>query len=660
MKNFLKVLSVSLLILLGVLAFAAVGGWIFREDIISKGEVMLDEMLVSQGYFISYERSPWSTETGFELSDITIYETKAKKQPSAILTGAQLQIPISASLRDGAPHIFCRAKDAELTFFSEQGDTKLKNLELDLQVVPGQFTLQTLKGDFQGIALDLQADAELPEVEEAESVAPSEPAPDEAPKELVSALDFSAVPKLAAALDYRAADFGPGLSLKVTSTLAEGDAVKLTLAGETKSFPSAGKDLKIAGTILTNPDGTVGIDDLKIEDGEQHAEVQGELSENSVLRLAKLESNLDWITILRGLPGAEEQLPELLFTRPPAFTATGDYDLKAPEKSQLNAEISDAAFAWTLSGEPARVLTIDKLTTNAKLSDGQLDLSDLVAELLDGQILGSANYTPFASEPAWEADVTGSNVSLAQITTLSGTDPVPGVTGLQFKGSGGLKPESINGEGRMTIERGNFVSAPIVGNLLKVLGNLLPLIGEHPEDEATTSFQIQDGVFTSNDLRIAVSAAEVGGKGSIDLGTLQTKLEAKASLRGKLKVISSSLSDTLAFTGEGPISDVRWRSNALNKAVSNQTKSADLAAELERAIEGSDSLSQGDKELLRDAGEQVLGGFLRDLGMGRPKADPAVKPSEAAPNPGQPIQPTEPEVPAAAPPKAKKFVPPGG
>ena len=106
--------------------------------------------------------------------------------------------------------------------------------------------------------------------------------------------------------------------------------------------------------------------------------------------------------------------------------------------------------------------------------------------------------------------------------------------------------------GQLQIEKGHFVHAPVIGPLLELLSGLMPLVGEKPEDIITANFTITDGVLETDDLKLAVSAAEVDGRGAINLADNNTNIQAAAKLRGTLGQLTSILGEALAVEGSGP------------------------------------------------------------------------------------------------------------
>lgn len=570
-----------------LLALAAVGaGYFFRGKFIAAAQERLNRALAEKQIYLDYKLGAEARLTALTLRDLTLYQDSERKQPALTLDHLTLRIALLPSLLHGSPEIAASTHNAKLVFFAP--DDQIIWEDLDLSYLHGQdaHNLELLQATSRNLEFRVSARWDLPAKATAPASASSQPQPAPAPPPAPTPtpppalgapasvvpppavpLDLSSLAALAQALDYRKVSFQPKITLHADGKRSADGSVTWTLAGDTRSFPSQGTDLHLAGSATASANDAISLDEFTVSQGPAKAVLKGTFRRSSkVIEVAQFDSTLDWTAILRDFPALDGSLATAQTTTPPHLTAQGKHMLGHPEKSDLAFSLAGWGLNY-LRGPDRPPLEFRDLQLQGTLREGVVEIPTFQGGLASGVIQGKASVAPFADKLTWRSSFQAQNLALARLVKPTSKFPAEGSIQLAFDGSGSNEPQTLQGNGVLKVLNGRFVEVDILGSLLRFLAKVSPSINPAAADQVAGTFAVRDGVLRTEDLLMEVSATQVNVKGQVDLSSRQTKLEAHANLRGLLSAITQSFTDGqgLVIEGTGPVDDIDWKLRKLGK-----------------------------------------------------------------------------------------------
>jgi hypothetical protein len=376
---------------------------------------------------------------------------------------------------------------------------------------------------------------------------------------------------VAEALDYRKAGFQPELKLSFSTQLDSDAAWLIDAKVDTVSFPSRNRNLAVASSLIIKHDASGEIRTITVKEGKGTLEGNATINKGAKgLDVPLLNSTLDWIGILRDLPVMAHSLDSLTVTKAPLIELSGFWSLEDPKTSAMNGTIKGLDATWTTAPmapaaggkapAPLTPLVATQAEATVDINNGVIDFKTGSATLADGPVTFDFGVSPFETgKMPWTATIAGENLSLAQLTSAFAGTKIEGTAMLSFSGLGDVKPASLNGEGKLAIVASQSLKIPVVGPLIDLLSTVIPNLLKTESDRLQGSFLIKEGVMSTEDLTVGLSAAQVTATGTMNLVNEETKFQASANLRGPLQRFTPGLGDVLAVEGGGPIKKVSWK-----------------------------------------------------------------------------------------------------
>jgi len=190
----------------------------------------------------------------------------------------------------------------------------------------------------------------------------------------------------------------------------------------------------------------------------------------------------------------------------------------------------DAVFRFKAATLTGRRGTLSNVAVNATLKDGVLDVTQLGAELYDGAFEGTAQVDGRAESVGIIAKASLKKIDLGPVlaeTTAAGIMEGRINLNLDAQGKGRSIREimaSLDGKAALAMGKGRIRSHALqrwVGGPTQVLSNVLKLdsSGYSAVECALGSFDIKQGVATSEGLLLDTDVAAFVGKGTVNLGT---------------------------------------------------------------------------------------------------------------------------------------------
>ena len=119
----------------------------------------------------------------------------------------------------------------------------------------------------------------------------------------------------------------------------------------------------------------------------------------------------------------------------------------------------------------------------------------------------------------------------------------------------------LKGDGSLTMLNGNLVAVPILGPLTPLLGAVLPrpIKGYNVAKGADCTFQVADGLVTTDDIEALTAVFRIKSSGKIDILEDRIQFEAQANFRGIPGIVFFPVSEILEYIGEGTVGNPVWR-----------------------------------------------------------------------------------------------------
>ncbi|MGB2010387.1 MAG: AsmA-like C-terminal region-containing protein [Akkermansiaceae bacterium] len=266
------------------------------------------------------------------------------------------------------------------------------------------------------------------------------------------------------------------------------------------------------------------------------------------------------------VPGVADHIEKYRFHRPPNLSANGTFGIRDNrEQTQFVVNLSNpGAMDYTFIGEP---LNLSRLQAKVLITGDLVDVSNMSFNTFEGSCSGNLRfYTAHAEKSGYDGDIEFLRLHLKEIGELYKFNNAERglLTGrIAFTGDGN-EMRKFNGEGSLTLEKGNLFSVPMLGPISKLMGTVLR--DKNPTEEkakdASCTYIIRDGVLFSNDFQATTRSLRFTGEGSIDLHKKEIDLLMRMNARGIFGFIAMPLRPFIGlfqFAGTGPISAPEWK-----------------------------------------------------------------------------------------------------
>lgn len=286
-------------------------------------------------------------------------------------------------------------------------------------------------------------------------------------------------------------------------------------------------------------------------------------------------------------PKIADSLEIYRFHRPPEIQGSGVVDLLSRGLTTLDIAFrSEAAADYRFLGE---ALTLEKPSAKVSVRGDRVIVDGLNSKTFNGSLVGrfdSHGNGKLDGELSW------TRLDLLMLASTYGFQ-IPGggdVTGrIEFSLTDG-RVETMAGEGLFALEKTELFSVPIFGPLSPLISGVLNDRGAgfQRAKNALCTFQIKDGVLSTQDFQTATTALAFAGDGTVDLKEKTLDLTMRMNARGLLSLITLPLRPfygMFQFRGTGPLKNPKWQnvmftvpSEAQNKILAPVPKAKPVAA----------------------------------------------------------------------------------
>ncbi len=123
----------------------------------------------------------------------------------------------------------------------------------------------------------------------------------------------------------------------------------------------------------------------------------------------------------------------------------------------------------------------------------------------------------------------------------------------------------MSGAGLLALENAELFSVPMFGPLTPLVGGVLndENAGVQRAKDAFCTFEIEDGVLSTNDFQTSTNSLNFAGNGSVDMKEQTLDMTMRMNARGLLGILTRPLrpfSGLFQFRGTGPLKATQWES----------------------------------------------------------------------------------------------------
>ena len=203
---------------------------------------------------------------------------------------------------------------------------------------------------------------------------------------------------------------------------------------------------------------------------------------------------------------------------------------------------------------------------------GAYTVTNLTGRGYDGDFHGTVHVTPAPAGPEhrYQVDIVLTNADFARVAegyAQPGDTPLAGRVHLDLQLTGLVSDAfgpATRGGGALRIEDGALFRLRLLGGLSDLLGRLVPGLGFASQTDLTCTFDIENGVVYSEDLRLAGAVISMKADGEIEFdGRVRIRVEVQLMRRGPiafvLRLLTRPVTKLFEFQLSGTLADPKWR-----------------------------------------------------------------------------------------------------
>jgi len=299
-------------------------------------------------------------------------------------------------------------------------------------------------------------------------------------------------------------------------------------------------------------------------------------AEEKVVQVVGVEGNLWTGPVVRLFaPKIAEPLEIYRFHRPPMMKANGVVDVTPAGRTNLLVTFNSAPGVlanYNFLGEDLLLAEPDGKVT---LKGSTVLVDDLKLSTFGGPVTGHFIHT---GKGQLEGELSWNHLSVKDVASTYGFDMKQGeVTGrIDFSMMDG-KVETMNGKGLLSLEKAELFSVPMFGPLSPLVAGALGSkhAGFERAKTAFFTFDIQNGILSSNDFQTNTKSLAFTGDGHVDLRDRTVDMTMRMNARGLLGLITLPLKPfygLFQFRGTGPLKQPLWENAMFTDPPEKQNK----------------------------------------------------------------------------------------
>ena len=259
------------------------------------------------------------------------------------------------------------------------------------------------------------------------------------------------------------------------------------------------------------------------------------------------------------------------------------YRFKAPPSLVVNGRVGCAHDEWQRNRLRVEVdgpqgmdytflkkeLSSTKISGTVSVIGDRLKLDGLNAALFGGRLQGKADISLRKEQGDYTAELFTEDIDFPTLTKLYfDYDTSKGKLNGSFAFSGVHDlARAIDGKGQLHVTDGNVFAIPIFGPFSGILNDILPGTGYNVARNGTCTFDMHDGVVTTDDLLIEGRGFSILGKGKLFVVDDKMDFTTRINVQGLPGRFLDPISHLLEYVSDGKLSKPLWRPKRLPKII---------------------------------------------------------------------------------------------
>jgi hypothetical protein len=381
------------------------------------------------------------------------------------------------------------------------------------------------------------------------------------PRDLLPLLPEKAVPVLAAL------DFEQPPHLELTASGPEPDLNTCNVNGELKLGRTRihGIPLNAAATRLRITGRALFCEQFKVDrdEGSATGTFVYDFGKQEV-RLDKVKTNLTPVDAAGWIDkDLVRNVTPYRFKTPPALELDGVVQIHGSVNTNLEVLVdSPAGMDYTFL---KKNLSAKKVSGRLLFVKDRLQISNVVATLYGGRLLGSADISLKKEAPGHTAKIQVEDVDFPMLTKLYfNYDTSQGALSGSYDFSGrGDDLRAMQGSGKLSVVNGDVFAIPVFGPFSGILNAIVPGMGYNVARQASASFEVSNGVLETTDFNVKGQGFEMLGNGKLSFPDDKINFNIRINAAGLPGVLLFPVSKLFEYSSDGPISKPSWHSARL-------------------------------------------------------------------------------------------------
>ena len=245
------------------------------------------------------------------------------------------------------------------------------------------------------------------------------------------------------------------------------------------------------------------------------------------------------------------------FHSPPAITANGVVQFHGGKNTHVELGVDAAGgLDYVFLG---KTLSFDRARGDLLITDDRVQLLNVDGALLGGAARGDADIFLGKNDEHYKADIAVDHIDFPRLTDLyfdykTAQGELAG--SYNFEGAGD-DAHKMRGTGKVQVSNGDVFAIPVFGPLSSLLSAIIPRAGYSIAHQATSSFQIDDGVIKTSDFKVQGKLFGMRGHGSLFFLDDKLDFDIRVDANGAAAVLTPMYS-LFEYKGDGKLSKPHW------------------------------------------------------------------------------------------------------
>ena len=262
-----------------------------------------------------------------------------------------------------------------------------------------------------------------------------------------------------------------------------------------------------------------------------------------------------------------EQLTPYRFKTRPALVLNGKVGCRRGDWQRQNLRVEVEGTRGMDYTFLKKELSASKISGTVTVLGDRLKLDGLDATIWGGHLRGKADISLRKAAGDYTAELFTEEIDFPSLTKLYfDYDTSKGKLNGAFAFAGVHdSARAIVGKGRLVVTEGNVFAIPLFGPFSGILNEVLPGAGYNEARKGTCTFEMRDGVVTTQDLVMEGKGFSILGAGKLFITEDKMDFNARINAQGFAGKFLDPMSRLLEYVSDGSLSKPVWRPKRIPK-----------------------------------------------------------------------------------------------